>query len=100
MTICKLSEFTSSRGILSNIIASLSFSPAYIASGVELWSKHQEVKNQKALEKQSKEQMPLPVPKSPIPANSPGPVGAGPLGQPHPKFALGGYLERKQVGGV
>lgn len=34
---------------------SLSFSPAFNASWVELWNKHQEVKKQKALEKTSKE---------------------------------------------
>lgn len=71
----------------------LSFSPACIASGVELWNKHQEVKKQKALEKQSKERMPLPIPQSPIPANFPGPIGAGSLCQPYSKFVLGWYLE-------
>lgn len=75
---------------LTSLWLCLSFFPAYIASGVELWNKHQEVKKQKALEKQSKEQMPLPIPKSPIPANSTGPAGAGFLCQPHSKFALGG----------
>lgn len=34
---------------------SFSFSPAFNASWVELWNKHQEVKKQKSLEKTSKE---------------------------------------------